>query len=167
MSQNAFTFPRPLGRLIEHLPTWPPSFAFTRILDLALHRVIRRRDLQALYGKRITIHVTDAGLRLHFTVLSGGFSAVTGSVAPDLAISATAYDFYLLAMRKEDPDTLFFNRRLVVEGDTELGLVAKNALDAMELPMLNLQQWKPRQVLARIAPGLTAGMSLRAKKRHE
>jgi len=167
MNQNTFTFPRPLGRLIEHLPTWPPSFAFTRILDLVLRQIICRGDLQALYGKRIAIHVTDAGLRLYFTVQPGGFLATAANAAPDLAISATAYDFCLLAMRKEDPDTLFFNRRLVVEGDTELGLVAKNALDAMELPVLNLQQWRPRQVLARIAPGLTAGMSLRAKKKHE
>jgi predicted lipid carrier protein YhbT len=36
-----------------------------------------------------------------------------------------------LALRREDPDTLFFSRRLVLEGDTELGLVVKNALDAM------------------------------------
>lgn len=157
MSQPAFIFPRPLGQLIEHLPAWPPSFAFTRILNLALRQVIRRRDLQALYGKRISIHVTDAGLHLHFTVLSTGFSAATGNVAADLAISASAYDFYLLAMRKEDPDTLFFNRRLLVEGDTELGLVAKNALDAIELPIPDLQQWQPRQVLARFAPWLAAG----------
>ena len=156
MSQNAFTFPRPLGRLIEHLPTWPPSFAFTRILDLALRQVIRRRDLQALYGKRITIHVTDAGLRLHFTVLSGGFSAATGSLAPDLAISATAYDFYLLAMRKEDPDTLFFSRRLFMEGDTELGLLVKNTLDALELPPFDLRSLSPPRILARIKARLLA-----------
>ena len=69
---------------------------------------------------------------------------------PDLTISASAYDFYLLAMRKEDPDTLFFNRRLVVEGDTELGLIAKNALDAIDLPMLELERILPIHFLMRI-----------------
>ena len=54
----------------------------------------------------------------------------------------------LLAQRQQDPDTLFFNRRLVMEGDTELGLVVKNTPDALELPVLDLQQWAPRQVLA-------------------
>lgn len=39
-----------------------------------------------------------------------------------------------LAMRKEDPDTLFFSRRLSMQGDTELGLLLKNTLDALELP---------------------------------
>lgn len=156
MSQNTFTFPRPLGQLIEHLPTWPTSFTFSCILGLVLRQTIRRRDLQALYGKRIAIHVTDAGLHLYFTVQSGGFSAATGNVAPDLAISATAYDFYLLAMRKEDSDTLFFNRRLVVEGDTELGLIAKNMLDAIEHPMLELEQILPRHLLAQIKARLWA-----------
>lgn len=156
MSQSTYTFPRQLGRLIEHLPTWPSSFTFTCILDLALRQVIRRGDLQALYGKLIAIHVTDVGLHLYFTVQTSGFSAATGSVVPDLTISATAYDFYLLAMRKEDPDTLFFNRRLVVEGDTELGLVAKNTLDAIEHPMLKFERIFPKHLLARMKAKLWA-----------
>ena len=32
---------------------------------------------------------------------------------------------------EEDPDRLFFERALVMEGDTELGLVLKNTLDAI------------------------------------
>ena len=31
----------------------------------------------------------------------------------------------------EDADTLFFERRLVMEGDTEFGLLLKNTLDAI------------------------------------
>jgi len=31
-----------------------------------------------------------------------------------------------------DPDTLFFSRRLTIDGDTELGLLVKNALDAID-----------------------------------
>ena len=30
-----------------------------------------------------------------------------------------------MMMREEDPDTLFFNRKLQIEGDTELGLITK------------------------------------------
>ena len=40
-------------------------------------------------------------------------------------------DYLSLALRREDPDSLFFSRRLVVEGDTALGLVVKNALDSL------------------------------------
>ncbi len=157
MNQPAFTFPRPLSRLIERLPAWPPSFVFSRVLDLVLADVIRQGELEALYGKRIAIHVTDAGLRLHFTISASGFSATAAQgKTPDLALSATAHDFYLLATRREDPDTLFFNRRLIVEGETELGLVAKNTLDGIELPTLAVLH--PNNLLAHIRTRLQLSM---------
>jgi predicted lipid carrier protein YhbT len=56
----------------------------------------------------------------------------------------------LLARRQEDPDTLFFSRRLSMEGDTELGLLVKNTIDSIELPMLQVEQFKPANVLARL-----------------
>ncbi len=133
MNNAALTFPEPLVRLVGKLPTLPPSLIFTWVLDLVLHEVIRSGALQVLHGKHIAIRVADTGLCLYFTLLPEGFSCVTSSGIPDLSISATMHDFYLLATRKEDPDTLFFKRRLLVEGDTELGLVVKNALDGMEL----------------------------------
>ena len=36
-----------------------------------------------------------------------------------------------LASRLEDADTLFFQRRLELTGDTELGLTARNLLDRL------------------------------------
>ncbi len=42
----------------------------------------------------------------------------------------------LIAARKEDPDTLFFQRRLRIEGDTELGLEVKNLMDSIDLELL-------------------------------
>jgi predicted lipid carrier protein YhbT len=42
----------------------------------------------------------------------------------------------LIAGRKEDPDTLFFQRRLSIEGDTELGLEVKNLMDSVDLDAL-------------------------------
>ncbi|MCV5960072.1 SCP2 sterol-binding domain-containing protein, partial [Escherichia coli] len=41
-----------------------------------------------------------------------------------------------IAGRKEDPDTLFFQRRLSIEGDTELGLEVKNLMDSVDLEQL-------------------------------
>lgn len=51
----------------------------------------------------------------------------------DVSFYSGANDLVLIAARKEDPDTLFFQRRLRIEGDTELGLYVKNLLDAFEL----------------------------------
>ena len=56
--------------------------------------------------------------------------------APEVTIRACAWDFYRLARRLEDPDTLFFSRRLTIDGDTELGLLVKNTLDAIDWSQL-------------------------------
>lgn len=34
--------------------------------------------------------------------------------------------------QQEDPDTLFFQRRLLISGETDLGLEVKNLLDAVD-----------------------------------
>lgn len=44
----------------------------------------------------------------------------------------------MLARREEDPDTLFFSRRLTLEGDTELGLLVENTLDALDASAFHL-----------------------------
>lgn len=132
MNFGEIIFPSQLGRLVARLPAFPPSFLFVQALNLVLYRAIRHHDLQPLYGKQLKIHVSDVGLRLNFTVQPGGFLATRDTVSSDLMMSATACDFYLLMLHKEDPDTLFFNRRLTVEGDTELGLVVKNILGTVQ-----------------------------------
>ncbi len=43
----------------------------------------------------------------------------------------SATDLLLLASRLEDADTLFFQRRLELTGDTELGLTARNMLERL------------------------------------
>ena len=51
-----------------------------------------------------------------------------------------------LMNRQQDPDTLFFQRRLMLTGDTELGLEIRNVLDAIDIDELpgklkRLMQW--------------------------
>lgn len=157
MEQTAFNFPQPVATLVALLPTFPPSLAFTGVLNLVLDRIIPAENLQPLHGKQIAIRVKDLGLNLHFIINAGKFTPTRSGKVPDLVISATVHDFYLLATRKEDPDTLFFSRRLMVEGDTELGLVAKNTLDAIELPKFGAALLSPHNVLAGIRSRLFQG----------
>ena len=124
------SFPPLLASLVEKLPATPPSLAFTLAANQLLWPALQELDWQPLLGRRYAVRVTDLGLSLRFTVTSRGFSPDNGT--PDLTISAAARDFLLLLSRREDPDTLFFSRRLVSEGDTELGLVVKNLLDALD-----------------------------------
>lgn len=79
------------------------------------------------------IDVVDARLSYLITLTEGKLQAADKGSPHDLSIEGSIYDFLLLATRREDADTLFFNRRLRLGGDTELGLYVKNFLDALEL----------------------------------
>ena len=155
-TMKLFLIPQPIGTLISMLPRYPHSLIFTRAINLALGEKLRDETWQPLHGKHICIRVKDAGIAFHFTLAGQGLVARHAVSRPDLTISASAQDFILLALRKEDPDTLFFSRRLLMEGDTELGLLVKNTLDAMELPPLDLRALLPVRLLDKLRTHLLA-----------
>jgi predicted lipid carrier protein YhbT len=86
--------------------------------------------LAPLRGKVVRIELAGVRLGPQFTVAGSCLIPVLFG-APDVTVRAGLRDYVSLALRKEDPDSLFFARRLVIEGDTELGLTLKNALDSL------------------------------------
>ena len=145
------TVPAPVAAVLSRLPAFPAALLLTTALNASVARQLPADVADALRNKRLRIQVRDARVTLDFTWTGGAFAPRARHAQTDLCIAASAHDFLRLAQRLEDPDTLFFNRRLSMEGDTELGLMVKNTLDALELPVLDLQQWAPRQLLARLA----------------
>lgn len=157
MKLPAFTLPAPLARLGARLPQLPPTLALIGGLNLALDRILPRDTLEPLCGKRLLLRVTDAGLALRFTLGPRGFRPLLDRQAPDLTISATTRDYLALALREEDPDTLFFSRRLLMEGETDLGLLVKNTLDAVDWDSLAAQLARFRPAFAGKPPFGAAG----------
>jgi predicted lipid carrier protein YhbT len=123
--------PEAIKRLIERLPTQPPSLLLSLALNRALLPKLDPGIRAALAGRRVEVHVGDYGLRFVLQLGDRGFVPSPSGPAPDLRIRATAAAFLSLAEGVEDADTLFFERKLVMEGDTELGLLLKNTLDAI------------------------------------
>lgn len=120
-----------LAPLAARLPAFPGSVLLSAGANLAFDTAAMEA-LAPLFGKTVRIRVTDAGLDFHFKVSPRGFVACRAA-PPAVMISAGARDFLRLARREVDADTLFFDRRLSIEGDTELGLLLKNRLDALDL----------------------------------
>lgn len=145
-----FELPRFVGGINARLPQLPPTLGLTTALNLALDRILPRETLEPLTGKLVCLRVTDGGLTLRFTLTTQGFRPAVSTARPDLTISARTRDFIALALREEDPDTLFFNRRLVMEGDTDLGLLVKNTLDAVDYPRFEPRFLSPFEVAAKI-----------------
>lgn len=143
MTSGNSLFPAPLGRLLSHLPAYPGSLIFAAGLNLMLAPHLPDDTLRMLQGRALRIKPRDAGVAFDFMWMGSRFKATAPAAQPDLIIAANLHDFYLLIQRKEDPDTLFFSRRLSMEGDTELGLLVKNTLDAMDLSMFSLSHMVP------------------------
>ena len=132
----SFTLPPFFASLGHKLPQWPHALVLTTGLNAMVRMKLLPDDsLAVLEGRNILIDVLDTGGRAAFTFRNGLFRPLfTVPETPDLIFRANLSAFLQLAARQEDPDTLFFNRSLSIEGDTELGLVVKNMLDAMEWP---------------------------------
>ena len=140
---NAFTIPTfrlpdfvsAIGR---RLPQWPHSLVLVSGLNAALKmKLLPEDDLHALEDKLFHVRVLDTGGEATYTYRDGLFRPVFSPTREaDLCFNANLSAYLQLLTRQEDPDTLFFKRELEITGDTELGLMVKNMLDAVDWPKL-------------------------------
>ncbi|ADE10821.1 ubiquinone anaerobic biosynthesis accessory factor UbiT [Sideroxydans lithotrophicus] len=133
-----FKLPALVARIGHRLPQWPHALTLVAGLNAAAKMKLLPLDsLELLEGRSFLVEVLDTGGRASFTYRDGLFRPqFSAPASPDLCFRANLSAFLQMLARQEDPDTLFFNRELSIEGDTELGLVVKNMLDAVEWPQL-------------------------------
>ena len=141
-----FRLPAFVAQIGQKLPQWPHALVLTAALNAAVKMKLLPEDsLAVLEGKTFLVEVYDTGGQAAFTCRGGLFRPLFNPVgSPDLAFRANLAAFLQVASRQEDPDTLFFNRELSIEGDTELGLVVKNMLDAVDVTQLRSQMRFPQ-----------------------
>ncbi len=130
--------PPALASCLARLPHYPGAWLFARALNGAVAPQLLADVRQALEGKRLCLRLNDAGLRFDFGWHGERFIALPSGQPTDLCISCAVHELWLMARREEDPDSLFFQRRLALEGDTELGLLFKNTMDAIDFSALDL-----------------------------
>lgn len=112
------------------------------ILLPALHSVFKEAivdgDFAFLQDKWLRISISDLDLNwwLSFDINKLIMASAQENIIEDVCFTASGDDLILIAGRKQDPDTLFFQRRLKIEGDTELGLEVKNLIDAIDIDQL-------------------------------
>jgi predicted lipid carrier protein YhbT len=131
-----FRLPDFVASLGRKLPQWPHALALVAGLNGALKmNLLSESELALLEDKLFRVRVLDTGGEASYTFSKGLFRPVfSPQREPDLAFTANLSAYLQLLTRQEDPDTLFFNRELEITGDTELGLIVKNMLDAVEWP---------------------------------
>lgn len=104
----------------------------TVVLNQAFQQPLKHGELDFLEGAMVRIKITDLSVDWLIKVGSDRFMPVERELIEDVSIAGESRDFLLLATRRADPDTLFFQRKIRIEGDTELGLGVKNTMDSID-----------------------------------
>ena len=134
--------PKILRPSLRLLPFVAQKSVLLPALSSVFHEAIEDGDFEFLQGRWLKIAIIDLELTwwLSFDdnklVMASKEEMFENNITEDVSFSATGDDLVLIAGRKQDPDTLFFQRRLKIEGDTELGLEVKNLIDAIDIDQL-------------------------------
>ena len=140
MVKSKHLFPALLAKPLLLIPGRVHATVISNVLSQLFARQIADGDLEFMTGRYLRVEVMDAGIRFDLSFDGRRLRDASNVNSPDLILRGNVYDFLLLAARKEDSDTLFFQRRLKIEGDTDMGLEIKNFLDAIETESLPYHQ---------------------------
>lgn len=130
--------PAPRTLLISAAQQLDCRFAEPVVLALLNHALADHLDdggLDGLHGRVLRIDLWTTPWSL-CTGLEQGRLVRQPAAAVETVLGLSPVDALRLLCRTEDPDTLFFQRRLRIDGDVELGLYVKNALDAFDYTRL-------------------------------
>jgi predicted lipid carrier protein YhbT/chorismate mutase len=121
--------PRRMRPLLRVIPRRWHARAVAALLGRAVATLGEGDALEFMRGRRLGIEVTDLDMRWTFTWNDGRLQ--TCDAPAESTVRGSLTNLLLLASRLEDADTLFFQRRLELTGDTELGLTLRNVLDRL------------------------------------
>jgi O2-independent ubiquinone biosynthesis accessory factor UbiT len=122
---------RGLRNIVRRLPVQPPSLLAALALDRLLLPRLDETQRAQLSQRAVEVEIVEPGIRVRLVLGPRGFTVARAGDAPVLTIRARADALWRLLRGEDDADRLFFDRALVMEGDTEFGLVLKNTLDAI------------------------------------
>ncbi len=114
---------------LANMPAIVHQSILAHLLQPLLVEVVKAGDADCLRGRWLQVLVSDLQLSWSFTLGENDKIVVSSVQQFDVCIRGEVQSFVSLAAGNVDPDTLFFQRRLTILGDTELGLEIKNLLD--------------------------------------
>ncbi|WED21236.1 SCP2 domain-containing protein [Vibrio sp. JC009] len=121
---------------VQFLPKSVQKTVLLEGLKQVFHESLEDGDFEFLEDKWLRVSVVDLNLNWFISYQDEKLVVSDKTEQEDVSFSGKLNDLVLIAGRKEDPDTLFFQRRLSIEGDTELGLEVKNLMDSIDLDAL-------------------------------
>ncbi len=123
--------------VVSHACSYFPEHICHHMLSVYLNNYLKPYvqggDLNFLCVDHANFSLADIGLR--FSLCIRDDTLVVAPHQPDakISLSCNSPDILRLIAGRTDPDTLFFNRRMSICGNAEMGLKLKNFLDSVEV----------------------------------
>ncbi|WP_299002868.1 SCP2 sterol-binding domain-containing protein [uncultured Shewanella sp.] len=136
IAKTIINAPKILKYPIKNIPFPIEKKILLKILIPLFKQMIEDEELDFLSDKWLKVELTDLHKCWFFSLKEGQLQMKQYHNNQDICFSAQMNTLILLAAKKVDPDTLFFRRKLLITGDTELGLALKNLIDNLELDNL-------------------------------
>lgn len=119
------------GFAVRRTPFALQKQLFERVVRQIFKEPLQLGELDFLEGHTIKISVLDMRAAWVTGLRDGVLMLYPPDTQADAEISGNIDEFVLLATGQEDPDTLFFQRRLNIEGSTSVSLAVKNVMDSI------------------------------------
>ncbi|WP_228128365.1 ubiquinone anaerobic biosynthesis accessory factor UbiT [Marinobacter daepoensis] len=119
-----------LDRIDRHIPMPFKQLVAEAPLNRLFAQALADGEFDDFEGRTIRLEINGGQPGVTIGFWANRLRLVQGP--GDATIRGSVSAFKALAERQQDPDQLFFQRRLVIEGDTELGLALKNLLDSLD-----------------------------------
>lgn len=141
--------PPVMGMPVRMMPFFLQKRVLTPFLLQLFQSALRDDELGFLAGRTIRIEIEDCQLAWTYTY-NGQTLEMVNNYPVDANIRSKMKYFLMLANRQIDPDTLFFQRKLIIEGNIELGLNIKNLMDTFDLDCMPAPVTKGLQLMGDI-----------------
>jgi len=127
--------PEKLAWVATKLPKTLNCLATQQIINTAFSEQIADGDFEFLQERTLQIEILDAKLYLVLSynqnkIICSHFS--DNQIDSDATLSIDTANAIKLIQQEVDPDTLFFQRKLKINGDTELAHHVKNTIDTLD-----------------------------------
>ena len=126
--------PATLGKIAARLPFKINATLIESICNRAFKEQIEDEDFEFLAQRTIQIKLMDANLAIGLSYQSGRIVCLhfgADHCEAEATLSINSIDAISLIQQQVDPDTLFFQRKLKISGDTELAHHIKNTIDTL------------------------------------
>ncbi len=115
------------------VPSTVSNKAIVAVFNQIFKQAIHDGDLDFLTNNWVKIEISDIDLSFTLGLKHNKLISGNNQTHHDLLICAKSCDFLSMVTKQKDPDTLFFQRKIKMQGSTELGLYVKNFLDGFDV----------------------------------